>query len=151
MDPVPLSDLVRDAPVISADDSVAAAMRKVLDSGLPALAVVNAEGRVKGLFGEQEFLGALFPAYFKDLSGAGFVRRSLDEALETRACRDEPVSEHMCRDRLDVPTDFSAAHVAERFLHHPVPVVPVVDEDDRPVGLIRRRDFTRRLAERLLD
>ena len=36
-------------------------------------------------------MGAIFPGYLKDLQHAGFIPRSLDEALEKReGCRSEP-------------------------------------------------------------
>ena len=44
--------------------------------------------RFAGIFGEREFMSALFPGYLDQLKGAAFLRRSLDETLEKRdACR----------------------------------------------------------------
>jgi CBS domain-containing protein len=150
MSPRTVSDpLLREAPVLSVDDTVADAVRTVLDSGLPALPVVDGN-KLKGIFGEREFMGALFPGYLKELKYAGFVPRSLESALEKRsACRAEPVSKHMNTDHIDVGSDFSDAQVAEIFLHHRVLLVPVVDEDG-VVGVITRSDFFRALAERFL-
>ena len=66
-------------------------MRTVLESGLPALPVIDERERFAGIFGEREFMGALFPGYLDQLKGAAFLRRSLDETLEKRdACRTEP-------------------------------------------------------------
>jgi CBS domain-containing protein len=130
------------------DETVVEAVRRVLDSGLPALAVVDARDRFAGIFGEREFMAALFPGYVRELRGAAFLRRSLDEALEIReACRSEPVGRHMTTEHVDVGPDFSDVQVAEIFLHHRVLVVPVV-AGGRVEGLITRSDFFRVLAER---
>jgi CBS domain-containing protein len=95
--------LVRDAPVLRDDDRVADAARQVLDSGLPALPVVDASGALRGIFGEREFMGALFPGYLKELKYAGFVPRSLEDALQKRAgCRAEPVRQYMNTEHIDV-------------------------------------------------
>jgi CBS domain-containing protein len=151
MSPRTVTDpLLRDAPLIHASDSVSDATRAVLDSGLPALPVVDDDERLVGIFGEREFLGAVFPGYLKELKYAGFVKRSLEDALEKRReCRTEPVSKYMNTEHIDVGGDYSDAEVAETFLHHRVLLVPVVDMG-RVVGVVTRSDFFRSIADRFL-
>ena len=144
-------DLVHQAPLLRRDETVGAAIRQVLDSGLPALPVVDANDRLVGIFGEREFMGALFPGYLKELKYAGFVPSTLDDAIEKRAaCRDEPVGDYMTTEHIDVGSDFSDAELAETFLHHRVLVIPVVDSG-RVEGVITRAEFFRRLGERFLE
>ena len=141
--------LLRETPVVRAGDTVAEAVRAVLDSGLPALPVVD-DDRLLGIFGEREFLGAVFPGYLKELKYAGFVKRSLEDALEKRSnCRDEPVRAYVNTEHVDVGPDYSDAEVAEIFLHHRVLILPVT-EDGRVIGVITRSDFFRSVAERFL-
>jgi CBS domain-containing protein len=151
MSPRAISDLVvTSPPLLHVDDPVEAAVRTVVDAELPALPVVDDQERWVGIFGEREFMEALFPGYLKTLKGAAFLTRTLDEAIDKReACRIEPVGRHMLTEHVEVGPDFSDAHIAEVFLHHRVLVVPIVD-DRRVVGLITRRDFFRALAERFL-
>jgi CBS domain-containing protein len=151
MSPRTFSDpLLREAPLLRAGDSVADAVRAVLDSELPALPVVNERDRLCGIFGEREFMSALFPGYLKELKYAGFVPRSLESALEKRAgCRAEPVRDYMNTEHIDVDADFSDAQVAEIFLHHRVLIIPVTD-DGAVVGVITRSDFFRALGQRFL-
>ena len=142
--------LLREAPLIHTRESVGDATRAVLDSGLPALPVIDDDERFAGIYGEREFLGAVFPGYLKELKYAGFVKRSLEDALEKRReCRAEPVSTYMTTEHIDVGADFSDAEVAEIFLHHRVLIVPVVD-GRRVVGVITRSDFFHSVAERFL-
>jgi CBS domain-containing protein len=152
MSPRTVTDsLLREAPLVRASDTVAEATRAVLDSRLPALPVVDDRDKLVGIFGEREVLGAVFPAYLKELKYAGFVKRSLEDALEKRReCRAESVSAYMNTEHIDVGGDFSDAQVAEIFLHHRVLVVPVVD-DGKVVGVITRSDFFRSVAERFLS
>jgi CBS domain-containing protein len=147
----PITDpLLRDAPVLSVDDTVADAVRAMLESGLPALPV--AEGRrFRGIFGEREFFEAIFPGYLRELKYAGFVPRSLESALEKRSdAATEAVRLHMNTEHVDVGADYSDAQLAEIFLHHRVLLVPVVDEEG-VAGVITRADFFRALAERFLE
>jgi CBS domain-containing protein len=144
-------DLVREAPLLRRDDTVGTAVRQVLDSGLPALPVIDADGRFVGIFGEREFMSALFPGYLKELKYAGFVPSTLDDAIEKRAaCRHEPVGDYMNTEHIDVDGNFSDTQLVETFLHHRVLVIPVVDS--RQVqGVITRADFFRRLGQRFLE
>lgn len=152
MSPDSLSrDLVREAPLLRHDDTVEQAVRAILDSGLRALPVVDADRRLKGIFGEREFMTALFPGYVGQLSYAGFVKHGLDDAIERRAaCRNEPVGQHLNTDHVEVGEDFSDIQIAETFLHHRVLVIPVVT-NGQVAGVITRADFFGRIAERFLQ
>jgi CBS domain-containing protein len=144
-------DLVRKAPSLRADNTVEDGVRVLRDSGFPALSVVNSKGDLCGVFGEREFMGALFPGYVGQLGYAGFVGRGLDDAIERRVtCRAEPVGKHMNTDHVEVAPDFSDIEIVETFLHHRVLVIPVVDEGS-VVGVITRADFFARLADRFLE
>jgi CBS domain-containing protein len=151
MSPRTFSELVlREPPRLHVDDTIEDAVRRILDSRLPALPVVDDRERFAGIFGEREFMSALFPGYLDQLKGAAFLRRSLDETLEKRdSCRSDPVSRYMNREHVDVGPDFADTQIAEIFLHHRVLVVPVID-DGRVAGLITRSDFFRSIAERFL-
>lgn len=151
MSPRSVTDpLVRECPVLHEDDTIAVAVRALLDTDLPALPVVDAKERLKGLFGEREFFGALFPGYLSQMGFAGFVPRSLEAALEKRAgCRDDPVSKYMNTEHVDLGPDFSDTGVAETFLHHRVLIVPVTDAG-RVLGVITREDFFHATAARFL-
>jgi CBS domain-containing protein len=143
-------DLVREAPVLREHDKVHDAIRAILDSGLPALPVV-ADGQLTGIFGEREFMSALFPGYVGQLKHAGFIKHGLDDAIERRTtCSDEPVSKHMNTEHIAVPEDYSDIQIAETFLHHRVLIIPVVG-DSGVAGVITRSDFFRRIAERFLE
>ena len=143
--------VLRDAPLLRTDGTVGQATRTLLATDLPALPVVDEHEKLVGLFGEREFLGAVFPGYLKELKYAGFVRRSLEDALKKRSeCKQEPVSAHMNTEHVDVSSEFSDVQVAEIFLHHRVLIVPVTD-GGRVVGVITRGDFFRSVAERFLD
>jgi CBS domain-containing protein len=144
-------ELVRDAPTVHRDRTVAHAVERIVESGLPALPVIDDGEQLCGIFGEREFMAALFPGYVRELGYAGFVPKKLDEALAKRAaCGAEPVAEHMNTEHIDVGENFSDVEVAETFLHHRVLIIPVT-RDRQVVGVITRSDFFHRLAERFLD
>jgi CBS domain-containing protein len=143
--------ILREAPLLHADDTVEDATRRLLDADLPALPVVDSAERFAGIYGERELLEAVFPGYLKQLKYAGFVSHSLDDALQrNEACRHDPVSKHMNTEHVDVGPDYSDIQIAETFLHHRVLVVPVVD-DGTVEGIITRSAFFEAVAGRLLS
>jgi CBS domain-containing protein len=152
MSPRAISEpVLRDAPPLHDTDTIDSAVRRLLATDLPALPVLNDQDHYVGIFGEREFMAALFPGYLDLLKGAAFLRRTLDEALERRdACRTETVGDHMNTEHIDVSTDYSDTQLAEIFLHHRVLIVPVTD-GRRVAGVITRSDFFRRIGERFLS
>lgn len=144
------STVRREVPLLRDDECLRDALSQIIEADVPALPVVDAAAKLRGIFGEREFIGALFPGYLTTLGYAGFIPRSLDEALQKRAtCASELVSAHMNIDHIDVGEDFSDTQLAEIFLHHRVLIVPIVD-GGHVTGLVTREDFTRALARRLL-
>ena len=147
-----IADLVhREVPLLREDTRVDEALRVLMDSGLPALPVIDERERYTGIFGEREFIGALFPAYVRELDDASFIPKSIEAAFEKRAgCRAEPVSEHMNTEHVDVPPDFADMQLAEIFLHHRVLIIPVTS-DGSVQGVITRSEFFQALGQRFLD
>lgn len=140
-----------EAPTVTAGQPVAEALRVLIDSGLPAIVVLDDDAKLHGIFGEREFIRALFPGYLDQLGYAGFVTHSLDDTIERRlGCTAEPVGKYTNTEHIDVPLDGADAALAEVFLHHRVLIVPVTDAG-RVVGLVTRSAFFRALAERVLD
>jgi hypothetical protein len=66
MSPRSISEpVLREPPLLRGTDTVETAVRRVLESELPALPVVDERDRFVGIFGEREFMGALFPGYWQ--------------------------------------------------------------------------------------
>jgi CBS domain-containing protein len=142
---------IREVPLLEENEPVRSAVRQIVDTDVPALPVVGSDGRLRGIFGEREFINAIFPGYMGQLHYAGFVTKATDEVLEKNAaCFSAPVSKYMNTEHVDVGSDYSDAQLAETFMHHRVLIVPVAD-DGRVAGVVTRSDFFRALAERMPD
>lgn len=139
--------LLREVPILGLTEPVSDAIWKILATGVPALPVTDEAGVLYGIFGEREFIAALFPGYLGELKYAGFVPQSLDAEIERRAgCLEEGVARYMNVDHIDVSDDYSHAQLAETFLHHRVLIVPVLDQQRRVRGIVTRSDFFAALA-----
>ena len=140
---------VRRVPLLRKEQSVGEAVKSIVDAGMPALPVVDEDGRLDGIFGEREFIGALFPGYLGQLSSAAFVPESIEDVIDKRLeCGRQPVADYTNREHIAADEEHSDTQLAETFLHHRVLIVPVVDADRRPVGVVTRWDFFKALAQR---
>jgi CBS-domain-containing membrane protein len=145
-----IADLIhRDVPTLATDTTIGKAIALLRQTALPALPVVDDRGGYAGIFGEREFIAALFPGYLRDIGHAAFVPSSIETALDKRAaCLHEPVIQWMNAEHLEAGPDVSDVQLAETFLNHRVLVVPICDHH-HVTGLITRRDFFDALADRL--
>lgn len=139
---------LREVEPLRADDRIDAATKRLVEEDLPALPVIDEEGRFVGLFGEREFMRAVFPAYVDTLATARMVRRSVDDTIDRRlACGDESVGDYVTTDKILANDDYSDTELAETFLHHRVLVIPIAT-GGRVHAVITRQDFFRELVDR---
>jgi CBS domain-containing protein len=142
---------IREIEPLQADEPVGRAARKVMEAHLPALPVVDEKGEFVGIFGEREFMAALFPGYVGTLTSARMISRDMDETIERReSCREQPIREYLTTDHVLVKDDYSDTQLAEIFLHHRVLIVPIAT-NGRVHAVVTRNDFFRALAEKLGD
>jgi predicted transcriptional regulator len=140
---------IQEVEPLRTDEAVGAAARKVIAADLPGLPVVEEDGDYAGIFGEREFMAALFPGYVGTLAHSGMISRSIDQTIERReSCREEPVSKYLTEDHVLVEDDYSDTQLAELFLHHRVLIIPIATKG-RVHAVVTRNDFFRALAEKL--
>lgn len=143
-----LSDMQLISVSVGADAGFLHAARTLLATHSSAIAVVDRDDRVVGLFTDDDLLRGLFPQYLGELRHTAFLvneGEALRASIEAAAA--EPVSRYM-REPVTVAIDASDAHVVERFLHTPWGAIAVV-ENGRFVGIVGQLEFTERLMERL--
>lgn len=146
-----VKETIREITPLRVDENVGAATRKVIDAGLPALPVVDEQGAFAGVFGEREFMQALFPGYVGELASSAMISRAIDETIERRvSCRVEPIRDFLTTDNVVVEDEYSDTQLAELFLHHRVLIIPIASQG-RVHAVVTRNDFFRALFERFAD
>jgi CBS domain-containing protein len=143
-----VQSVIREVEPLRADETISVAARKVLEGGLPALPAVQADGSFAGIFGEREFMTALFPGYVGELGSAAMVRRSIDDTIDRRlACGTEPILGYLTVDHVTVEDEYSDTQLAEIFLHHRVLIVPIATAG-RVHAVVTRADFYAELVRK---
>ncbi len=143
-----VNQTLREIEPLKADEKIGPAARRLIELGLPA---VEEDGKFAGIFGEREFLGALFPGYVGQLASGAMISRSADETIERRShCSNEPIRKYMTADHVLVEDDYSDTQLAEIFLHHRVLIVPIATKG-KVHAVITRHDFFCELLGRFGD
>ncbi len=146
-----VNETIREVEPLREDETVGEAVSKLVEVNLPGLPVVDGGGKFMGIFGEREFMSALFPGYVGELSSSAMIKRSIDEFIDRReTCRQESVAAHLTTDHVLVKDDYSDTQLAELFLHHRVLVIPIAT-DGHVHAVVTRADFFRALAARFLE
>ncbi len=112
-------------PIVSGDMSAKDALFVMTDKGLGAASVVDGSGKFIGLITD------------------GIIRRALHKDYKFL---DEPVEHIMTAEPLVISREKLAAaalSVMEKHKPNPVTVLPVVDEDRNPVGMVHLTDLLR--------
>jgi len=112
-----------------------------------AIAVLDDDGRVIGLFADSDLLLGVFPRYLAELRHTAFADDDtglLDE--RARAVAGDPIVKHM-HEPIVLDESTSATHAAERFLHCDHGALPVTREG-RFVGMLGRAELCRAVLRR---
>lgn len=142
---------LREIEPLSADELVGPAAKRVVEAGLPGLPAVESDGSFAGIFGEREFMAALFPGYVSELSSSAMISRNMDEAIDRRLeCASEPIRKYLTKDAVRVEDDYSDTQLAELFLHHRVLVIPIATSG-RIHAVVTRQDFFHALVKRFVS
>jgi CBS domain-containing protein len=135
--------LVRAAVTVTT--TVEEAARELAACAVGALAVLEDE-RVRGIFGEDDLLRAVFPGYLGELTHTSFLdgESLLGPHLERAAAT--PVSEFMRRPEL-VALPTRALDIAQRFLHTDATAL-VATRDSVFAGVIDQTQFCTAILRR---
>ncbi|HWH05423.1 MAG TPA: CBS domain-containing protein [Gaiellaceae bacterium] len=143
-----LADLTLVRASVDADATFEEAARILSQNRLASIAVLE-EGKVVGLFTDEELLLGIFPRYLDELRHTAFLEAELPSLRERAAeVRHERVRAHM-RKPVTVQAEATAFHAAERFVHTDEAAVAVVDDEGRFRGMLERTEFAHALLRRL--
>lgn len=142
-----LQDITKKAVTISGDATFTEALTMMIEEQTNTLLVCNTEGMLVGAVSVSDLLDAIVPAYLEgDSIAAHFATPEMfDEAV--RDAKDKLVESFMSTDIHSVRTNDGLMAVAATALGNESARIPVVDDEDRPVGIISRRGLKHILAD----
>lgn len=144
-----IRDLAKDAVLISEESTFRDAIELMVGRQTNSLLVVNEDGALVGEVNVSDLLDAIVPV---DLDADSIentlgTEKSFGEAVKNAA--DIEVRDFMTTDIQPVHVDDSLITIAGTAIAHQTAHIPIVDHDDRPIGIISRRGLKHILAKYL--
>lgn len=142
-----IRDLTKEAVLISEDSSFREAIELMVKKQTNSLLVVDEEGKLIGEVNVSDLLDAVIPL---DVDGDHIDAILGTEAAFEKAAKeaeDKAVSEFMQVDIQSVFVDDTLLTIAATAIAHQTAHIPIVDHENRPLGVISRRALKHILAK----
>lgn len=144
-----LKDIIKEAVVISENATFRETLSAMVAQQTNTLLVIDGEGKLVGEVGVSDLMDAVMPEYLDgDSIAANFATEEMfEEAVQNAA--DKGVQDFMNMETAPVHLDDGLMAVAATAIAHQRARIPVVDHDDRPIGIVSRRGLKQLLATSL--
>ncbi len=139
-------DITKPAIIISEDTPLRIAIERMNKEHTNTLLVVGEGGVLTGEVSVSDLLDAVIP---NDMSGDDVISHFTNEEkfiAAVQAAAERPVYEFMIRDFTSVTADDELITIAATAIGHQRARIPVVDKDNRPIGIISRQGLKRILS-----
>ena len=144
-----LEEIVKEAYVVSENASFAEALSMMLNNHTNTLLVTNDEGELTGEVSVSDLFDGIIPLSFDGDQALAHLQSEEIFAKTVKEARETPVFEFMTSDYTTVHPDDSIMDVASVAITHQRARIPVVDHDNRPVGIISRQGLKQILGKYL--
>ena len=136
-----LKEIMHECISVDPEAPAREALQVMLEHRIPAIPVIDKEGRLEGVITDALLLDSAVPRYLKILESFTFVSEKADQWVHymTQAA-DKPVREVMSREVSQIDLGHSEIEAAHRMVHDGVPSV-VITENGKPVGVVNRLDL----------
>jgi CBS-domain-containing membrane protein len=134
--------MTRDVITIGPDAPLKEAARRMIEAGVSGLPVTDTDGALLGVITEADFVAT--EADRRQKRPAGLLRFLYTDAEPPS--RERVVEDVMTKDLIVLGPEADHAEAARLMQTEGVKRIPVVDEDDRLVGLVSRSDILRIFA-----
>ncbi len=142
-------DIIKQAVTIGEDASLKDALTLMISEKTNTLLVIDADGKLTGEVGVSNLLEAIVPDY---LSGDGIAANFATKEMFEEAVKDaeeKQVKFFMSRELTAIELTESLMSVAITAIANNQVRIPVVDTNNRPVGIISRQGIKHIIAEHL--
>jgi len=142
-----VKDIVKPAVIITETDTFEFALRAMITQQTNTLLVTNAEGVLIGEVTVTDLLDAVVP---DTLDGSEVMEHyTTDDAFiaSIEVARDLPVAEFMSHDYSALTLNDNLTSIVATAIAHERARIPVVDDENHPVGIISRQGLKQILAK----
>jgi len=113
-------------------------------SGLP---VINAQGKLVGMFTEKDVLSHTLPSYIEKVGRFVYEENPKSIKNKFQDLSNLSVSQLMRREVITIDEETSLCEVARIMLTQKIRRIPVLDKEKRVVGIVAREDIVKSYAK----
>lgn len=142
-----VKELIKPAVTISEEANFADALKAMINGQTNTLLVIDEEGTLVGEVSVADLLDAIVPEF---LDGDSIATKFSDEAMFAQAVKEAElrlVSEFMSADFNAVEVTDNLMTVATTAIANKRARIPVVDQDNHPIGIISRQGLKHIIAK----
>ncbi len=144
-----IRDLTKEAVLISEDSTFREAISLMVSKKTNSLLVIDEEGKLSGEVNVSDLLNAIVPEYGEPETIIQELSTEEGFGKAVRETEEKQVSEFMTVDIQPVHVDDSLLTIASTAITQETQHIPIVDRDERPIGVISRRGLKHILAKYL--
>jgi CBS domain-containing protein len=134
-----LKDITKEAVTVSEYTTLGEALELMLTAHTNTLLVTDADGKLTGEVSVSDLFDGIVPTNFNGDTALAILEDEAAFAEAVKAARDIPVSDFMSADFDSVYPDCTLIEVASIAIAHGRGRIPVVDHEERPIGMISRQ------------
>ncbi len=144
-----IRNLAKEAVIVSEESTFREALSLMLKNETNTLLVVNEEGQLSGEVRVSDLLNGTIPDYLDPDKVLEELSTEEGFAKAVKAAGDKQVSDFMSAEIEPVRVDDTLLSIASTAIAYNTDQIPVVDEENRPIGMISRRGLRQILAKYL--
>ncbi|MBB6062846.1 CBS domain-containing protein [Thermosipho japonicus] len=129
---------IRDITAVLEDESVSRVLKILSRQQVTGVPVINEDYKVVGFISENDIIRAALPSYFSLLQTASFIPDLNQFVRNLKKISNRAVSEIMTKPAITIKESTPLLHAADLMIRHSLKILPVVDEDDKLLGVITR-------------
>ncbi len=134
-----LKDITKEAVTVSEYTTLGEALELMLTAHTNTLLVTDEDGKLTGEVSVSDLFDGIVPPNFNGDNALAILKDESAFADAVKAARDTPVVDFMSSDFDAVYPDCTLIEVASIAIAHGRGRIPVVDHEERPIGMISRQ------------
>ena len=140
----------RDLVTVKPNTPIADAVKLLVDRRISGLPVIDDDGKLVGIISEADLMwreqGIEQPPYMLFLGGVIYFQNPLTYDRDLHKVLGQTVGEVMTPHAISISADTLLPTAAKIMHDKKIHRLPVVDENDRPIGIITESDIVRAIA-----
>lgn len=139
--------MTKEVASIKPDDNGRDALALLFKMQISGLPVIDAEGKLMGMFTEKDILSYTLPSYIEKVGRFVYEENPKSIKKKFQDLLNLPVSKLMRKDVITIDEDTSLCEVARLMLTQKVRRTPVLDKEKKVVGIVAREDIVKAYAK----